>query len=368
MRKKFKQLFCGLIGTSLAVTLGLSLTSLTSITSSADEAPSFYSSSSSISVQMFNRDNVELSSTKGSIQLNEQTYNYYSSNWSELAYFKISLPADLTGIVSENSYELSVKWIPEEISGPIVDFEVDRLCTGTISSEVFSSVDEIKSPFTFYIDSLGGATGISASNIIKDKDGETKTYNKNGGWGIYQFILTVNTQKYNSDLFQVKPTSLDSIGADETLQIQESIIRSEYLINNAYYITLKDSNNPYNFIKRNLIQWYVEGESSDGQSYVLLPSHKKNDKTQSLLTDDSSEYVGTSMKFDFDIAGSWNVYCQIIDTNNAENNRTSNKVEFSTIAVIPSSTIIWFIVGGIVVAGIILTIIIVIAKKKEKIW
>lgn len=372
MKKQSKRLLCGLLGASFALSLGVSLSALPAATVKADSSALFANSTPSVQVEMYDKNNGKITPTEGIVKVQEQDYNYYKANWSELNYFKVNLPSPIENLVDENNYTLTVKWIPEEISGSgaTVDFKVDRLCSGQIASGTFNNENTttVNAPFNFFIDGLGGATGYSANNIIKDKNDSTDSYIKNGGWGIYQFIFTINTTTYNSDLYEVKPTDVASIPSDADITIQAKETRSEYLIDNAYDISFKNADSPYNYVKRDLIKWYVSGQSAEGKSYVLLPSHKLNEKDNSLLTDDSNEYVGQRFKFDFNIAGTWKVNCQVI--NPADNTvvRSSNTVSFSTVKVIPSSTIIWVIIGAVAGAAIILTIIIVLAKKKEKVW
>ena len=372
MKKRSKSLLCVLLGAGFALSLGLSFGSFPNISAKADSQTLFTSSEASVQVNMFDKNNTKINSTKGIVKVQDQDYNYYKANWADLNYFQISIPSPMENLVDVNSYSLSVKWIPEEISasGATVDFKVDRLCSGLIASGSFNNENTatIKSPFNFFIDGLGGVTDYSANNILKDKNDTTDSYIKNGGWGIYQFIFTINTTTYSSSLFEVKPTDVLSIPEDADITIQANETRSEYLIDNAYEIFFKNADSPFNFVKRDLIKWYVSGQSSEGKPYVLLPSHKTNENESSLLTDESNDYIGTEMKFDFNIAGSWKVNCQVI--NPADNTvvRTSNTISFSTVKVIPASTIIWIIVGAVAGAAIILTVIIVVAKKKEKIW
>lgn len=365
--KKTSKLFCGLLGASLALSMGLTLATASPITSSAEGAV-FSSEPASLSVKLFDKENRELVTSRKTIIVDGNTYGLYQEDWKNVSYISVSLPSSMT-TVSSNELELSLKWIPEETSGSTVDFEVDRLCSGSVLKKKFSNISELSENYKVYIDMLGEENDYKAGNIIKDKDNSTKTYLDNGGWGIYQFELVVNTVKYYSDLVEVKPTSLSSISTDQSIQIEKTAVRSQYLIDNAYQISFKDESNPFNYVKRNLIQWHVEGEGSDGQKYVLLPSHRPDDKTKSLLSDESVDYTGTSMKFDFNLTGTWKVYCVITDNSGTEETRwVSNAVDFSTVKVISSTYIIWIIVAAVVVAAIILTVIIVVSKKKEKTW
>ena len=364
--KKSSKLFCGLLGASLALSMGLTLTTASPITSSA-EVSMFSSESASLSVKLFDKENREITTSRKTIIVGTDTYGLYQADWKDVSYISVNLPSSMT-IVSSNEFELSLKWIPEETSGSTVDFEVDRLFSGSVLKKKFSTADELENSYKVYIDMLGGDNDYKAGNIIKDRDGSTKTYLDNGGWGIYQFELIVNTVKYNSDLIEVNPTNVSTIEKDQSIQIDKKAVRSQYLIDNAYQISFKDETNPFNYVKRNLIQWHVEGEGSDGQKYVLLPSHRPDDKTKSLLTDESVDYIGTSMKFDFNLTGTWKVYCVVSDASNPDNSWVSNAVNFSTVKVISSSYIIWIVVSAVVVAAIILTVIIVVSKKKEKTW
>ena len=365
--KKSSKLFCGLLGASLALSMGLTLATASPITSSA-EGIMFASEPASLSVKLFDKENREITTSRKTVIVGADTYGLYQADWKDVAYVSVSLPSSMT-IVSSNEFELSLKWIPEETSGSTVDFEVDRLCSGSVLKKTFSTAEELDNSYKVYIDMLGGDNDYKAGNIIKDKDNSTKTYLDNGGWGIYQFELVVNTIKYNSDLVEIKPTDLSTIASEQSIQIEKTAVRSQYLIDNAYQISFKDKSNPFNYVKRNLIQWHVEGEGSDGQKYVLLPSHRPDDKTKSLLTDESVDYTGTSMKFDFNLTGTWKVYCVVTDNSGDEEVRwVSNAVDFSTVKVISSSYIIWIIVAAVVVAAVILTVIIVVSKKKEKTW
>lgn len=371
MKKNSTKLFCGILGASLALSMGISLASAIPVTSFADTPSVFSTSSSSFSVKMFDKNNVELTSDRKETHVKGTTYGYYTTNWKDLSHFQVYFPTEMTGIVTENEYTLSLKWIPLEISASGVNFETDILSTGTVQSGTFSEISQVETPFKVYIDDLGGKDNKSAGDILKDKDNSTKTYLDNGGWGIYQFEMVVNATTYYSDLYEVKPTSVSSIDGDPAPlpQIKEVAVRSNYLIDNAYQISLTDESSAYKYIKRDQIKWYVEGEAANGTKYVLRPSDiGQNTKLKSLLTDESNDYIGTTMKFDFNLSGTWKVYCQIVNEENPEDVRTSNYVEFSTVTVIPSTTIIWIIVAAVVAAGIILTIIIVLTKKKEKTW
>lgn len=367
MRKNTK-LLCGLFGASLVLAMGLTFAIPETITSSADGA-FFTSSSNVLPVEAYNSSNIKLTNTTGSVKVGATTYNYYTTYWKDVSYFTVSLPSDISkSVVSNNELILTVNWIPEEVSGSTVDFETDKICTGTIFSKTFETLDSIPSTYKIYIDNLGEEDAYKTGEIIKDKDDSTNTYLKNGGWGIYQFSISINTVRYSSNLVEVKPTALSSIDTAQSAEILEKAVRSKYSINNAYDVTFKDPNSPFYYVKRNFIKWHVEGEGSDGQDYVLLPSQIKDEKTKSLLTTESADYVGSSMNFDFDVSGTWSIYCEIVDPTNPEITWTSNSVTFSTVKKFPINYIIWIIVGSVLLAGITLSVIIAVSKKKEKNW
>ena len=364
-----KKVFGSILGLC-SLTIALTPMLMTQEKTFAEAEPYFSTSESSdISVKMYDHSQSEISSSSFNVIDGEKSYSCYSTDWKDLSHFKIAFSGSIDDALIYN-YKYTVTWTPAEIKDGRVQLSTDRTEKIAFIEKTTSVKDNIIMEATFFIDDLGteaeGINNYNANEIIGNN------YIKNGGWGVYQFEFTCQTNTENqkvhtSTLFEAKPTKISEISAP--LEISAEVIRSQYSIDNAYLCKIKGAD--YKYINRNLITWKVKGQGADGKNYVLQPNDIPiGDKTtKSLLSDNSDEYSTNTFKFDFDLSGEWEIWCEIANQESIENPViTSNALSVSTIKTVPQSTFIWIIIGAVAVSAIILTIIILVSKRKERIW
>ena len=337
--------------------------------SQADTIVMFTNASSSyISVVAYdnNGEELNLTSTQKNVSVNGDYFGCQSVDWKDIRYFEINFNGSYSLEFADTyNYQYSVIWNPTEVQEDnSVDFINDRIEQLDFYSQSTTSTTNILNSVRFYIaDTLDVPSNsfVATQNL---KNAQKKT----GKWGIYQFVFTCNGNTFTTNLFEVKATNPNELNQLLPVTIRESITRSKYSINNAYVLSL--DKNDYYYVNHEKLVWKIKGVSSEGEKYVLLPEDITADeigKTKSIIADNSFDRTGTSFTFDFEIAGDWEITCEVKNSEN-ETIKTSNSIHVSTVKVVESYVYILVIAGAVVVAGILLAIIIIRSKKKERIW
>lgn len=289
-------------------------------------------------------------------------------NWSDVKYFDVSfninedlIPESLSG---DYSFEYSVSWTPIDYATSLPDNNAENIIQ-SIYSDTVSDKSKITNSVRFYVDDA--PKSISDDIIYTSGDLKLgKKYTDNGGWGLYQFYLTINDfqeQRGVSKLFYLTPTDVKDI--DTALQIKPSRVSSNKQMNAAYLFKINDA---YKYVKRNQIKWTVEGTSASNQKYVLLPMDKTSTEYESILPNNNYDRSGTTFLFDFEQEGTWTVSCTITSQSSPDIFKSAKSDEFSTVKTISTGIIIGIVAGAVALVMIALAIIIVVSKKKERIW
>jgi len=380
LSKTLKKVMIGTAGACLALSLfSLPLTLTNSNSYAASEDLSFNNSLNVLSVTAYNSNNEIITSTSGSVNIGENTYNLSIQKWEDLAYFKIHAEP-VIGEASAYEYRYGVVYTQSEIVDGSLDLKTDHVYVKNICGTSVATLAEIPDIY-FYIagsSTLEDQTSVYRANEIfgTDELSYTDINDKNkieilGNWGFYQFNFncTAGATSYisSSNLLEVKPTDANEIVAPLTFAYKT--VSSKYSIDNAYYckiICTKENESDswrYAFVDRSKLIWNVSGQASNGHNYTLLEKDiREGDKSTSSIykTYDNS---GFDFLLDWNIAGTWDINCKVESTNKVSESQTLKNVK-----VFNSNIVIIIVVVCVAIAAGVLTFILVRNKKKEKIW
>lgn len=322
--------------------------------------------------QLVNKDNfvVTLYKKDGSeINYNnlEPANSIIKNEWANVKYFTIEYnTSSLTGEYgAEFNYTYSATWTPLDCTS--LNTIPTTANADSISKDIKlgkSTKYEITNKIYFYVDELPEDKPNGIYVCGNDVFGES--YIINGGWGLYQFSFDVDggSKEAVSYAFYLAPTDVKDIEISPNVTYKK--VSSTKSMDNAYLFEI--SSPEYKYVKRSNLEWYVNGTSSSGEKYVLLYKDINGQEgVNSIIPNNDYDRTGNAFLFDFGIAGTWDIQCKAISSNNADT-KASSAISVPTIRVIQTTTIIWIVAGAVAVAATLLAIIIVVAKKKERIW
>ncbi len=218
--------------------------------------------------------------------------------------------------------------------------------------------------------SVGDYYGITSSSPELYLDEGIDATAKNGeqvnisGWGIYRFILQINSGKYvYSDFFIIEPVK--ETYQQPTIVYEEQAPNLEYL---SYVFSLSNADD-FKYIDTSRLIWYVTGQAQGGIKYVLTNEDRNNFPEYERALFPSKDRTGFTFTFDDQgNHGEWNVWCEYQYFQSEAEPAKSNIITLVTTESNDLKIFIWVIVS-IVVVSIVATIAICLFKiKREKVY
>ncbi len=377
MTKKYSKSFlitlCALFAMLLLTFSGTTIVSMT------HAAESIALSNSTLTYVAYRRSspNSQYNSTnKG----NYSGSTYTEFEWKDMTKLKFNFDAGSQIPTGENinyTYSIELQYEQRYISDTNTSFDeydgkitIDNVFTSSSPLNTLEEVTAAIASHEFYIDAYSKEEDV--------KFGERQHKNYGNGWGIYKFIVHIGLGNQSGSA----PQYYDA--ASEFIFVAPSAITANPIIErtDASGITsigdahmfniINDERDGFKYCNQNLITWYVKGESADGKKYVLSEKDKFreefSDYQNAIFTGDP-ERNGNSFLFDSNrVAGTWQVYCVVYNTDGSPTQFKSEELQVSTGSPMQTSVIIWIIVACAVALLGVVILIIVFTKKKEKVW
>lgn len=364
------------IWASLIIFLTMFLIScLFTIPSTNFSGASTYAYSSDLQITVRNLNNETLSPIEQSTttlkynNTEEENYSVLTFNWKDVKSFDINFNTSSLQERDNYNYNYSVSWTPAIINNGSADFTTESTLPRTIISKTAIEKSQIIDSFSFTIDNYAtnNINNFNASTIFaQSQDNGSSSYDLHGGWGMYIFSFECE-DSYTSAIFQILPTSVNSIQNEPVINISEQ--SSQEGMKSAYMFSLSEE---CQFLNRDYIVWKIEGTGRDGLEYVLTTSDITNETTQHALFKDEPYRNGPSYFFDTEKEGTWTAVCYIYDQDptspDAEPVYIVRSAQVTTSQGMAPNTIIWIVVGIAAAAAIIVGIVVGISIKKERVY
>lgn len=352
----------------LSALLAISFAFGSSALTSSAEAYITNSFSSDISVTVYDGEGNIQTTTSTPITLTTPSgteisnYTSYSFPWSNIDSFVVNLDTTSIPDATSYTYSYSVTWAPARIQDGRVSFSTDHTHQLELFTETVSSKDEIDTSFRFYVQVDDEQTLESGAFAGKDVFGETFT--EYGGWGLYMFSFTYQ-DTMQSAIFELRPDDVYTINRAPELSYE--IQPSSTGLRNAYLFTVDDG---FKYVNGYQINWFVDGTSADGRSFVLLPSDIENPNTQNALYGADSQNLRTGHTFLFDppMEGTWTIRCEILSPDYQTTEFVATSQQLSTVDGFDPMTIVWIVIAAAAVMAIIVGVVIYVSIKKEKVY
>lgn len=287
---------------------------------------------------------------------------YQGYSWNTIERVNLKMVGQLE-VAPNTPYSLNVEYIQryrEQTSSfdaeNADDVRPPKASVNNIYTGKINALSELPS-MTYYFD-------CHKDDINIDSPSSKLHKNYGDGWGIYRFSLVIDRTTFTSEFVVVRPVTPT---ANPVIKTQA--VSSQSGIESAYKFTL---NEEYKYADAYTIKWYVSGESVDGSKYVLTQDDLALDGVTAgtkVIYNGPIERYGNEFYLDLqNLAGKWDVHCEIYDITRTQVQKTSESVQVTSGNKVKKSVLIWCLIAGGVVLLAIIIFIIVKSVKKEKVW